>query len=244
LADETPNPDPQPDPVPDPQPQAVEPAPPQYATRDDFARLERTLANLAAAMPQPAAPATKPGDLSDDELWTMAQQGNRAAFEMYQERIADRKIQQRLQGQNKANLVGGQLQQLVAKYPELTQAGHVMNTRYQQFFTVLRNMGEPDGPQTYLDAALRAVADSRDVIGAKPIAPARTPMSGHMGAAHREPERQPAAPNVSGEEAALARKMGVKDPSKATTKFWERNKNGLNSVSPNVAAALQMGGQG
>lgn len=242
MADETP-PNPEPEVIPEPVAAPAEPQP-QYVTRDDFVRLERSLATLAANLPvaQPVPQTT--GELKDDELWTLAQQGNRQAFELYQERIADRKIQQRMQGSRKEQAVQAQLAALVQGYPELTQTGHVMNTRYQQWYGALKGMGEPDAIQTQLDAALRAVSASRDIIGAKPVAPARSPMTGHMGASHREPERATAAAAVTPDEASLARKMGVRDPGKATTKFWERNKNGLNSVSPNVAAALQMGGQG
>lgn len=243
MADETPTPEPQPEPT--PEPQAVAPAEPQYATRDDFARLERTLAALASNLPQAQPTPQTSKDLSDEELWGLAQQGNRQAFELYQERIADRKIQQRLRGSQKEASVQAQLGALVQGYPELAQNGHVINTRYQQWYAALKGI-DPSTPelQLQLDAALRAVSSSRDVLQSKPVQPARTPMSGQMGASHREPERTPQQPAVTADEASLARKMGVKDPSKATTKFWERNKNGLNSVSPNVAAALQMGGQG
>ena len=108
--------DPQVTPEPSTEPVAsVEPAQqaqPQYVTRDDFARLESALTALAANMPRSEPAPVAKADLSDEELWSAAQQGNRHAFEMYMERIAN-KTARNVQGSaQRDSLTRSQLQAL------------------------------------------------------------------------------------------------------------------------------------
>src|SRR5947209_6860140 len=64
------------------------------------------------------------GPASDDELWQLAQQGDRTAFELYQERIADRRARAVMAEQNQANIVDQQLTSLAQRYPVFNDTGH------------------------------------------------------------------------------------------------------------------------
>lgn len=229
----------------------VEPTPqaqPQYATVEQFKNLERALTTIAQHLSQAApaqAPAPQsPDDLKDDELWGLAQQGNRQAFEMYQSRIAQRETRRMMGQQAQDQTVLNQLTALYQKYPELGDPQHPLTQRAVAFKGVLMQMGSANNRQTDLDAILRAVADSRDVISPRTASPARqaTP-TGQMGAMHRQADSTSKdEAKVTPEGIKLAKQMGVKDPGKAIKKFWERNDNGTSRVSPNIAAAIDRQG--
>lgn len=229
-------------------PPETQPVQPEFVSRQDFmafqSNLEQTIGRLAQSLRPPEPAPQKPDDITDEELWALAQQNNRKAFELYQERIADRRIGQALSKTQKQQATASQLSALVAKYPELTQRGHGVNDKYLAFYQTLRQLGSPDNQETQLDAALRAVADSRELFAARPVPAARQPQTGQMAPSHRQ---QPASSNggvaPTPKEIALAQKMGVKDPKKAMQKFWERNAEGRSRISPNIAAALNMDGQ-
>lgn len=229
-------------------PIAPTPPTPQYVTQEQFKAVEQALTtvaqHLATAMPaRQAAPAPKsPEEISDEDLWSAAQQGNRQAFEMYQGRIARREFQTQYAQKTHDQTVLGQLTALYQKYPELGDPQHPLTQRAMAFKSALVQLGEPvQSRKTDLDAILRAVADSRDLISPKTASPTRqaTP-TGQMGAMHRQAETPEKAEDVklTPDEGKLAKQMGVKDPRKAVKKFWERNENGTSRVSPNIAAAI------
>ena len=213
---------------------------PQYVTYDQFKGLESALSQVAQALMQrPAQPVPQTTqEVSDQELYTLATQGNQEAFRLLQERQADRVVTKRLTESERRGRTEAQLRELYAKYPELSQSGHVMNTRLGAFYQALTRMGDPESQETHLQAALRAVAESRDVITQRPTQPARNVAAGQIAPQGQRPAATPALPTVTAEEVALAQKMGIKDPAKAKAKFWERNQKGQSRVSPTIAAAL------
>src|SRR5438034_1740020 len=90
-----------------------------------FSRLQdqlNTVAQLVTQQHQAAAPVK--GQPTDEELWSLAQQGDRTAFELYQERIADRQGRKLLAEQRQVNLVDSQLQTLAQRYPVFNDASH------------------------------------------------------------------------------------------------------------------------
>lgn len=218
--------------------QAAPPA--DTPTRFDFDRLERMLTDVVSRLPASQGAPKSVDEVSDDELYRLATNGNQAAFQQWTQRQAERVVTTRLKQSDRDRMTVDQLKAIYTKYPELSQSGHALNTRLGAFYAALQQMGEPATQETHLQAALRAVAESRDVIGSRPVAPARAPATGQQPAQHRQPTSGAAGPPISPAEADLAQKMGVKDPAKAMAKFWERNGSGRSRVSPNIAAALNM----
>lgn len=249
--------------MPDPTPQNTEPVvtepvtqaepvaqatpAPEYASRSDFERLERMLTAMASAVAsQPQAPAApqNPSQVTDDQLYDLATKGNRPALDEYVGRIAERKAGG-FQSQNqRQQAVMGQLAVLYQKYPELADAQNPLTQKALAFRQALFGMGEPNTRETELNAILRAVADSRDLI-AKPVGQPRQSQPGQFPSTPRQ-QAAPAetAEVVTPQEHTLAKQFGVRDAGAAKKKFWERNGKGISSVSPNIAAALQMQKEG
>src|SRR3989442_26748 len=222
-----------------------DPTPPPDPYEPRFASLERQIAGIAGLIQrvQPSQPAPQgPKDLSDEELWALAQQGNRQAFELYQERIADRRFQQRFTAQRHEDAVTQQLAVLYQRYPELSDPQNPLTQRAVAFKNVLIQMGGQNSRQTDLDAILRAVADSRDLISkpASQAPPARVAAaSGQIGAMHRAASAPKPTPGVSDAEASVAKKMGIKDPKGALERFQKRQDEGRSTVSPTIVSAVR-----
>lgn len=218
------------------------------ALQQENARLSQQVQSVGMQViqqPLPAEPKAA-GDLTDEQLWGLAQQGNRQAFEMYQERIADRRFEQKFRGEQQGAVVRSQLAALYAAYPELRDPQHPLTQRAVAFKNVLISMGEPgNASKTDLDAILRAVADSRAMLArpAPGTSAARQTSVGGQIAATPAPSARLAAvePEVSEAAKALASRMGIKDPGGAMKRFEERQKKGLSSVSPLIAAAVREG---
>lgn len=189
-----------------------------------------------------AAPADKT-QVSDEDLWALAQQGDRQAFEMYQERIADRRIKQESATQNRARLVQGQLAALMGKYPVLNNPQHPLTQTVNQAYALYVQNGYPAGQETLLEAAKTAIADRPDLIAAEFNAGAtaregvrrsatQTAQSGVTGASHRQqsPSGSTQSKALTPEQRDLARRMGVKDGRKSIERFLQRQENGQSSL--------------
>lgn len=203
------------------------------------------IASQAVTQQQPTRQAAQVDktQVSDEDLWALAQQGDRQAFEMYQERIADRRIRQDNATQNRARLIQGQLAALMGKYPVLNNPQHPLTQTVNQAYALYVQNGYPAGQETLLEAAKTAIADRPDLIAAEFNAGASTregvrrnatqmAQSGVTGASHRQ---QPTSGNaqtktLTPDQRALAQRMGIKDPSKAIKGFLQRQENGQSSL--------------
>lgn len=190
--------------------------------------------------PQPAAAS---GQVSDDDLWAAAQGGDRQAFELYQQRIADRRISEQLTAQNRQQLVMGQLNALVGRYPVLRDPSHPLTQTVNQAYALLVQQGYPTGQATLLEAAKTAIADRPDLVAELHTAGAQareqsrrtatqTAQAGVTGASHRQDAspRQGNVRQITRDEAALARRMGVSDPAKAKERFLKRQEAGQSAL--------------
>lgn len=191
------------------------------------------------AQTQPAQPALSERDkpATNDELWELAKQGNREAFEVYQTRIAERVMQtgaRQLEGQR---MVEAQLQTLAARYPVLNDPSHPLSQHASAAYQSLLAAGAPQNRATLLDAVKTAIADRPDLV----IAMAQTPMiarpSGtsraRMGQTpatvqHSSPTPTPAKLNQK--QLDLAKRMGVSDPAKSLERFHQRQADGKSSL--------------
>jgi hypothetical protein len=191
---------------------------------------------------QPNRPAVDKTQVSDEDLWALAQQGDRQAFELYQERIADRRIKQESAQQNRARLVQGQLAALMGKYPVLNNPQHPLTQYVNAAYQAYLQQGYPAGQETLLEAAKTAIADRPDLVAELHNAGAtaregvrrsatQVAQSGVTGASHRQAAPSPdQAKTLTPDQRALAKRMGIKDPSKAIKGFLQRQENGQSSL--------------
>ncbi len=209
-----------------------------------------TLVTVVASQQVPQSPASPPGSPStaspagstDDELFAQAQQGNKAAFEEWTTRTADRRLNQRLQHQDSENLVDGQLRALMGKYPAFTDASHPLTQTANLAFELMKRRGMPANKATLLDAAKTAIADRPDLIVdmAAPVARERArrgsvSQASMTGASHRADSPPPRGRQmgISEQEWKIAKRMGIENPEKARTakeRFLQRQESGLSSL--------------
>ena len=189
----------------------------------------------AQATPQPSQ------EPSDDDLWALAQQGDRQAFETYQRRIARREIGQQYGQQTRANLVQAQLNTLVTKYPVLRDMAHPLTQTVQQAYALLVQAGYPAGPDTLLEATKTAIADRADLVaelynqGSQTREQTRQStstraQSGVTGSTVRQSSPTTPPARMSTDEAQLASRMGIKDPKGAKARFLKRQESGQSNL--------------
>lgn len=225
-------------------------------TQDDLNRkIDAVLQYLASAQQQPTRPTPSQGqgELTDEQLWTLAQQGDRMAFEEYQGRIADRRVQQRMTADKSQTMVVSQLNSLVSKYPVLKDATHPLTQHAHQAYALLTQNGYPANQATLLEAAKTAIADRPDLVSeiysqsgqareqVRQTAATRA-QAGVMGAQHRRDATSPANQGpqvkVSPGSVELAKRMGIKDPKAAKERFLKRQETGQSSFG-SVAAFVR-----
>ena len=195
----------------------------------------------AQATRQPA-PVDKT-QVSDEDLWALAQQGDRQAFELYQERIADRRIKQESAAQNKIRLTQNLLQSYMGKYPVLTNPQHPLTQHVNAVYGAMLQNGFAQGQETMLEAIKIGVADRPDLIAQEYNAGAtaretvrrsatQNAQSGVTGVSHRQPAPSSTtqAKTMTPDQRALAKRMGIKDPAKAVERFLQRQENGQSSL--------------
>ena len=187
----------------------------------------------------PAAPApAKSGyaAMSDDELFAAARNGDMPAFEAWNERKAAG-VFSRMRGQeNHQSLVEGQIGILHSKYPVLGNPQHALTQTVNAAQALLQRRGYPQSPATYLEAVKTAIADRPDLVaelhtqGARAREGARRVSAGNSGvtgATVRQDEpTQAGTIRVTPEQAAIAKRMNIKDPAKALTNFVRRQETG------------------
>lgn len=215
-----------------------------------FGKLQAQLDQVMAYMmtqsqqPQVVQAVPQPGFVSDDELWTKAQQGDREAFIEHQRRITQREMAQTQTVQNVVNLVDRQLGVLFQKYPVLRDATHPLTQAANTAYSVMIQNGYPANRATALDAAKTAIADNPQLVaefanqGSMASEQSRrsatqVARAGVTGATHRQQPTQPtqgATKPVTTDEARLAQRMGIKDPAKAKERFQKRQDEGKSSL--------------
>lgn len=169
-----------------------------------------------AAAPRAAAPA--PDD--EESLWERAKNGDRLAFDEYMARKARREVAQERSVSNRTQMVTGQMQALMNKYPVLNDGNHPLTQTAQQAYHLMVRSGYPANQETLLEAAKTAIAERPDLVseiysqGAATREGARRSASnvahgGQTGGTLRrdEPRGSKDAVTVKPGEAAIARRM-------------------------------------
>ncbi len=109
-------------------------------TQDQILEYLRALQPPAVA--QPAQPITK--ELTDEDLWSMAQQGDRNAFDVYMQRKAKRTYTEEQTVQNRAGIVDRQLTALFTRYPVLRDGSHALTQAVNGAIRLYVSQGYPD----------------------------------------------------------------------------------------------------
>jgi hypothetical protein len=205
-------------------------------------KLDQVLGYIATlAQPRTVEPDGNKKELTDQELWEAAQQGDREAFVLHQQRITDRRIAQSSQAQNRTNITDGQLRALFSRYPMLSDPNHKLTQVVNQAYGMYVQAGYAAGKETMLEAAKTAIADNpeliADIVQTAPRGTTRqigrTSQSGVTGVSHNRGNSNVGGQKkltITPEEAALAKRMGVKDPLKAKENFLKRNAEGTSSL--------------
>lgn len=210
-----------------------------------FGKLERQLEFLVSRLPEPAAP-REPGNrnqMTDDDLWRLAQQGERDAFELYMQRIAARTSHAQSAGDKFERLVDAQLATLGQKYPVLNDTSHPLTQTVQLAYQLLVGQGYPANKATMLEAIKTGIADRPDLVaelqggasrGRETVrqSAATVAQSGQTASAPRAtpPPRPSTVRPLTEKERELAARMGVKDPQKAKEEFLKRQKEGKSAL--------------
>jgi hypothetical protein len=203
-----------------------------------------------AKTPAPAPPGGSK-ELTDDELWSAAQAGDRDAFVLHQQRIAQREYAKNSQQQAKSNMVDGQLKALFGKYPTLRETTHPLTQQVNRAYRLYLQNGYQAGKETMLEAAKTAIADSPEMVaelqGSLPArefartSSAQRAQSGTTGVSHnRTPGTSGKKLAISKDEEALAKRMGLTPAQalKAKENFVKRHEAGLSQLSPSITAVV------
>jgi hypothetical protein len=204
-----------------------------------FDQLLGYVAQQEAAKAPPAAPAPAKGThaaMSNDELWELAKNGDKAAFDTHQKRMAAQTYQELRGQENHQSLVDGQIGILHGKYPVLGNPQHALTQTVAAAQSLLQRRGYPNTSATYLEAVKTAIADRPDLVaelhtqGARAREGARRVSAGNSGvtgATVRQDEPSHAGTfRVTPEQAAIAKRMNIKDPAKALLNFAKRQETG------------------
>lgn len=237
-----------------PEPPAPGAAEPQAAAPDPhdarFSRLEQQIQGLATVVasattrPTPAPQPPPSGDVSDEELWNRALQGDRQAYQTWTDRRADRIVDQRLGRLRQEGLVDQQLGQLSQQYPVFQDVSHPLTTAVRNKYAVMLAEGYPNTKGTLLAAMEKTIAANPQVTAQlyagsavaadqQRRASAASATAGHLAPSHRAPSGRPVPSRVkesSPEEMALARRMGIRDPRGAKERFLKRQESGQSSL--------------
>ena len=239
---------------PEPEPATTtDPTPEPQAPPDDwrFQRLEQQIQGVAAAVaasaPRPAPPPPRPpagDDVSDDELFSRAQQGDRRAYEVWTERRARHVVNQSMTQLRHEGLVDQQLGQLSQQYPVFQDVNHPLTTAVRNKYSLMMGEGYANTKATLLAAMEKTIASNpqltaqlyggpRAAADQQRRASTASATAGHFAPAHRSQASRGVPSRVresSPEELALAKRMGIRDPKGAKERFLRRQESGQSSL--------------
>lgn len=200
-------------------------------------QIGQVLTLLSQQAQQPATPAK--GQATDEELWSLAQQGDRGAFEVYQERIADRRAKAMWEEKSREGIIDQQLNALATRYPVFNDSTHPLTQTVASAYQLMLSRGYQAGKATMLDAMKTAIADRPDLVAdmvsrapeASRISATRRAQAGQTGTTTRDVSTgRPQAQRISPQQAKLSKAYGVKDPAKAIERFKQRREDGTSQL--------------
>lgn len=213
-------------------------------------RLENKIEELTAIILEQArsrnAPPPAAAEPDDEELARNAILGDPKALVALNTRSENR-VRQAMSAEQQADaFVNAQLGAIAGKYPMLSDPSSPLRAKVMEAKRTLLGFGYPDSKALTLEAIKLAIIDNPELArpGAQEpsvVEPVRrestNSMSSLPGNAPRRKTASPAAPVVSKEEAAIAKRMGV-DPIKAKANFEKRMREGKSGLSLQLYNAL------
>jgi hypothetical protein len=206
-----------------------------------YSRLESQIGNVMNLLSQQITSQASPakGEATDEELFSLAQQGDRAAFDLYMERKAQKGARSEYESQARNATVNQQLNSLATRYPVFNDSTHPLTQTVQAAYQIMIRQGYPQGNVTLLDAMKTAIADRpdlvADIVGRTPeaarVSATRRAQAGQTGATTRDvPVGSGRTHQVTGDQARLAKAYGVKDPAKSIERFKQRRESGASQL--------------
>jgi hypothetical protein len=207
-----------------------------------YQRLENQLSTVMNLLAQQAQTQQSPakGEATEEELWSLAQQGDRGAFDLYMQRKAHREAQQVYQSQAREATVQQQVYALASRYPVFNDQTHPLTIAATTAYQLMVRNGYPQGQTTLLDAMKTAIADRPDLVAdmvsrapdAARVSATRRAQAGQTGATTRDVPlgNAPRPTQASAEQQRLARAYGVKDAAGAIDRFKKRQESGQSSL--------------
>lgn len=212
--------------------------------------LDQVMQYLALQAQQQQAPKPAPTkELSKEELYTLATQGDRIAYEELNRRIAAEEYQKQHSQTSRQQTIRNQIAALQQKYPAFNDAANPLTQTFNQAYQLMLRGGYAQSEETLLDAMKTAIAERPDLVADMYSQSARAQeqqrrsatqvsAAGQTGAAHRNAPA-PKATKPSADQIAQAQRMGVKDPENVMKRFYERQSKGQSSVSPMLKMVLE-----
>ena len=207
-----------------------------------FNTLTQAITQLIPQQQPTPPPASKGGTVTDDDLFTLAQQGDKEAFAEWTRRQSRQTVMEYAEHTKRRNLIQGQLQAIGGKYPVLNDPNHPLTQTANTAYQLLVAQGYPADDNTRLDAIKTAIAERPDVIAdlhaqsanARESARRSSVNGGVLGVSHRSEGGSAERPHqfkVTDEERALAARMGIRKPIEEVKKnFLDRREKGLSNL--------------
>lgn len=212
-----------------------------------FSRVEQQYADLAtmlqqALQPKPAAPPASTLDqYTNEQLAQLAQAGSADAQQELTKRLVQTQVNAATAQQQYTLRLQSEHQTLYKRYPVLNDSTHPLTQYAMQAKAALLRQGAPNTVATDVEAIKTAIVDNAGnpaIIGSpqtleEPVRRAGVQAQSQIDGApvRRQP---PAAPGgkakLSEKEWALAKRMGVRDPEGAKTRFEKRQAEGRSNI--------------
>lgn len=212
--------------------------------------LDQVMQILALQAQQQQAPRPAPTkELSEDDLYTLATQGDKVALREYNRRIAAEEYQKQFSQTSRQQTVRNQIVALQQKYPAFNDASNPLTQTFNQAYQLMLRGGYAQSEETLLDAMKTAIAERPDLVADMYSQSARAQeqqrrsatqvsAAGQTGASHRATSPSQKL-KTSAENLAALQKMGNKDPEGAIKRLYERQAAGKSSVSPMLKMVLE-----
>src|SRR5262249_17166517 len=121
----------------------------------EMRRTQEAILSYLQAQQQPSPPSSSTqqrGPVSDEQLWQAAQQGDREAFVVHQQRVAQGVYNQNAAAERRAKIVNDQIMALYGAYPSIADGSTPLGDTANRAYRLLLQNGYPQNHETMLDA--------------------------------------------------------------------------------------------
>ena len=220
-----------------------------------FDQLRQELAAMSAMIQRPTqtAPTGVQKEQTDQELLDLARQGSNEAYQQYMSRQIRKEMKTENEVRDRAQVGFGQVNLLVQKYPVFKDSTHPLTQSATLAKNLLMQAGRPNDYETIAEAMKTAIADNPEIIAQLVGKPGQvretvrqsavSGQTGVEGSAPRSSAPPKSTQTVTPREAAIAKRMGVKDPAAAKERWLKRHADKQVSLSPTIIASIEQEGK-